>query len=112
MKGKGKGAELHVIATRYTRDMSVANSYSKEARVSYAELHVGMRIEVGGMDGTTFEVLACSEERLLLRWASSDYEVPRGGSVKSPSILMNNPYLSVDQVTMTFEYRAAELSGD
>ena len=104
MDKNGKGADLRVTATRYTRDMSVANTYSKEARVGCAELRVGMRIEVEYMDCGAVEVLAFSEEKVVLRWANEVYEVPRGGSVESPAVLMDNPYLSVDQVTMRFGY--------
>lgn len=103
------GKELRVRATERTMDMSVSNTEYGDMDIPEKDLRKGSRFEVPHFPDSAFEILEASEDKVRVQWCSHEYEIPLGNTVTTQNILLDNPYLSVDEMRMRFEYREIPL---
>lgn len=103
------GKELRVRATERTMDMSVSNTEYGDMDIPEKDLKKGARFEVPHFPDSAFEILKASEDKVRVQWCSHEYEIPLGNTVTTRNILLDNPYLSVDEMHIRFEYREIPL---
>lgn len=103
------GKELRVRATERTMDMSVSNTEHGDMDIPEKDLKKGARFEVPHFPDSAFEILEASGDKVRVQWCSHEYEIPLGNTVTTQNILLDNPYLSVDEMHIRFEYREIPL---
>lgn len=103
------GKELRVRVTERTMDMSVSNTEYGDMDIPEKDLKKEARFEVPHFPDSAFEILEASGDKVRVQWCSHEYEIPLGNTVTTRNILLDNPYLSVDEMHIRFEYREIPL---
>ena len=88
-----------------TMDMSVANSSERTRLIIIPE---GAKLPIVSEDlcacGPT-SIMGFNESgSILLQWRGMKYELPKGGLCDTTTVYLENPYLSRDEVSMSYEY--------
>lgn len=97
--------ELRLFYEHRTMDMSVGGGYSSDMIIPLSEIRKGETLNTDVLGCGRIVVADVSEERLVLNWCSTDYEVNLDTSVKTRSYAVDNPYLSYEEVYLRFEYK-------
>lgn len=97
--------ELRITVSHTTRDMSVAGYYANDVFVCFKELKERELIDLEKLDCGSVRILSVSEDVIVLQWREDEYTVPIGKEASSESIKLDNPYLSLDLLKLTFRYR-------
>lgn len=97
--------ELRLFYEHRTMDMSVGGGYSSDMFIPLSEIRKGETLKTDVIGCGRVMVKEASEERLVLNWDDTDYEVDLGTSVKTKSYAVDNPYLSYEEVFLRFEYK-------
>ncbi len=96
--------ELKLVAVHRTRDMSVAGGYEEKLLVPYKDLRTGRTVDCRELGCGRMKVLDVSETHIRLRWGDEELALDIGGKTTVGPFLVDNPMLSVDEVTLTLEY--------
>ena len=97
--------ELMITAAHTTRDMSVGGHYENTLFVPYSRLSAQKALDGADESCGKVMILSCSTQHIVLAWAGKEYTLKLGESVTTEPEMCNTPMLSVDMLSMTFEYR-------
>lgn len=96
---------LSVKALHKTRDMSVSGQYESGLTLLFNALHEGQPIDAAALGCGSIIVDKLSENGIALYWGRDRYSLKIGERITTESYLVDNPYLSCDMVSLSFEYR-------
>lgn len=97
--------ELKITIKHRTQDMTIAGSYEDILIINFSDLHEGKSITTQELQFVELKVLEVAEDHILLSWGNSTYTLNLGETHTTGYYMVDNPYLSVDMVCLTFEYR-------
>lgn len=93
----------------HTMDMSVSNISHSTQMLLERDFDNLSSVELKTLSccGST-QLISVSPDCIKVKWGGEEYTVALGEEITTSSRLLNNPYLSVDEVYMKYEYRELE----
>ncbi len=95
---------VRIMASHQTRDMSVAGGYSRGFFFDLEDPKNAEGLNLGGEDGGVVKVILVSDDVVVLKWGNDEFRLTPGALVSTESVMVYNPYLSYDAVSLTFSW--------